>query len=169
MIPAIAAAARVLAAGSTRAIAASSRVLAGAGLRLGAITARVAVRLGNSARLMFKPKRVAGKQAVLRVNARKAIKKLDRFEEIIEEVTKDALPIMKANTARDTGYARRNTKYDRSSKSLIATYEYATYLDRPNYQKNNVSAEGRQHGITKPTKKWIEKEIVKRVKRELGR
>lgn len=167
MIPVIAAAARVVAVGSARVVAVTARGLASAGLKLGALAARLATRVGVSAKTMFTPK---GKK-VMSVKAKGALKKLDRFEQIVQEVTKDALPVMIANTARAPGpkggNAKRSTKY--KNGTLIADYNYATYIDKPNYQKNNVSAEGRKHGITKPTEAWIKKEIQRRVKKELGR
>ena len=166
MLPVVAVAARAVGAGVLRTSAVVARGLTLATLRLTSLTARMVGRLGTSARSMFTPK--AGK-AIIQVKAKKALHKLDRFEAIIQEVTKDALPIMKANTARVTGKARKGTKYNSSTNTLYNDVSYSVHLDKPNFQKSDVSAEGRQHGITKPTKKWIEKEIVKRVRRELGR
>jgi len=168
MIPVIAAAGRVLAVGSSRAIVASARVLARGGVALGGITARLATRLSVASRAMFTSTKGRTKP-IFRFKAKKALDKLDRFEEIIDEVMQSALLEMTKNTARQTGYAHSKISYDDKTLTLHADYDYASMLNRPRYQKNNVSPMGREQGFGRPTEQYIKKEIVRRVKRELGR
>tara|TARA_R110001606_G_scaffold6149_5_gene27732 strand:- start:654 stop:1169 length:516 start_codon:yes stop_codon:yes gene_type:complete len=171
MLPAIALIGRGAAVVVARSGLALGRGMALAGSQLGRLSMQLGAKFGASVKTMFAP---AGKK-IISVNSKKALTKLSRFEKIIQEVNKDALPIMRRNTAmalksskgHKRGHAKRNTVY-RGGK-LIADYDYATHIDKPYFQKNNVSAEGRVHGITEPTVKWIEKELKRRIKKELGR
>lgn len=171
MLPVIAVIGRGAATVIARSGLALGRGMAVAGSHLGRLSMRLASKFGASVKTMFTPD---GK-GVIRVNSKKAFKKLDRFEALIDEVTKDAVPVMRANTARALksskghrrGHAKRNTVY--KGGKLVADYDYATHIDKPYFQKNDVSAEGRVHGVTAPTVKWIEKELKRRIKKELGR
>lgn len=168
-LPLIAGVVRVLGAGliriSARSVVALRVALRRGGLQLSRQYARAIATFSNSAATTFKPK--SGKP-IINVNVSKALKKIDSIEPIIEDVMKDALIQMKSHTAKVKGYARNNTKL-KNKTTLTANYEYAQYLDRPNFQKSNVSIQGRKLGFSKPTEEYIRKEIKSRIKRKLGK
>ena len=154
-----------LARATTVSVARLATVARSGATRLGVAYGRLIATFGNSARTLFKGK--TGKPAV-RVDARRALLKLQRIDGIIEEVFKDALPEMKRHTAKRSGYARNNQRLV-GKTTLNSSAEYSSYIDRSNFQKNKVSPEGRKYGFSKPTKDFITKEIKSRIKKELGR
>jgi len=155
----------VIAAGVARiaagAVAATARVLGAGAVRLAGSLGRMTGSLGRSVSRFFGG---AGRK-LIKFNARKAFKKLDRFEDILEEVKKDAVVYAKAQTSKVSGNARRNTKY--KNKEITLDYSYATYIDVPGVQRRDHG--GNPAGISKPTEKWIKKELLRRIKQELGR
>jgi hypothetical protein len=168
-LPLLAGVVRVIGAGLTRvgarSVVALTSALRRGGLQLSRQYARAIALFGRTAATTFKPK--SGKP-IVNVNVSKALRKIDSIEPIIEDVMEDALVQMKSHTAKVKGNARNNTKL-KNKTTLTADYEYAQYLDRPNFQKSNVSIQGRKQGFSKPTEEYIIKEIKSRIKRQLGK
>lgn len=158
MLPVIAGVARVVAGGVARAgLVAATRIAGGLAIAargLGATVARMTRGIGAQTARTFA-------RAKVKVEARKAIKKLDSIEPIVEEVMRDALVFMKQHTPKDKGNARRNTVL-KGKKTLIADYPYAERLD-------NGWSKQAPNGFSKQTKKYIETEIKRRIKKELGK
>jgi len=164
-------------AGIGRVVAGSiGRVTVVAVTRLGAVAKRGSTKLlaaygrlvskyGKSARTFFRGK--GGKKPV-RVNTKRALMKIQNIEQIIEKVFQDALPEMRRHTAKRSGTLRGSQRLEGKYK-LRSDATYSSYVDKPNFQKNDVSAEGKKFGFSKPTKDFIKREIKSRIKKELGR
>ncbi len=164
VIPVILARVGVGVARGTVVAASRAAVVARAGaLRLGGMMGQAITRFGQSARKMFKGR--ASARAVVKANVKQAILKLDKIEDIIAEVVKDAVPVMQNNTSKRTGYARGHVR-QRDRYRIKADYKYASYLDKPGVQLR--SSDGNPAGFTKPTEDFIKKEIKRRIKKELG-
>lgn len=175
-LPVIAGVIRVAGAGLSRVAIRSAtvaiRTMARTTAAIGARLAGTASTMGRTTQRMFKVK--------TRVDAKKAIHKLNKIDYIVQEVMQDAEAVMRKNTSKRSGYARNHTDYkgsyarNRDSKSIIAgigkyqvvgDYNYAEYIDKPGVQL--ASSKGNPKGITGPTNEWIRKEIKNRIKKEL--
>lgn len=86
------------------------------------------------------------------------VKRLDKIQKVLDpkKLAQEAYKVFKANTAIDTGNARRNTTLQ--GDEIHASYPYAKRLDQG---WSNQFPEG----MSKPTKKHISDYI----KKELGK
>ena len=152
-----------IARGTVVAGAGAARVARAGALRLSARMGGLITKYSLSAKKFFRGK---SNKATVRVRFKKAMMKLDRIDDIVQNVIKDAVPVMQKNTSKVSGYARGHVR-QRGPYRIKAEYKYASYLDRPGVQLS--SSDGNPAGFTKPTEDYIKKEIKRRIKKELGR
>ena len=149
--------------GAIKAGTGAGAVLKAGALRLSAKMGGAITKYSLSAKKFFKGK---SNKPTVRVKFKKALMKLDRVDNIVQDVIKDAVPVMQKNTSKRSGYARGHVR-QRGPYRIKAEYKYATYLDRPGVQLS--TSDGNPAGFTKPTEDYIKKEIKRRIKKELGR
>tara|TARA_R100001086_G_scaffold96385_2_gene47929 strand:+ start:1938 stop:2288 length:351 start_codon:yes stop_codon:yes gene_type:complete len=105
---------------------------------------------------------------------KRKIKKLLKF--VKKRLPKKALQEFKANTPKESGFARRNTKLKESRRKFTITgdYDYSGVLDRGLYPNPPKAGTGKTSGgyskkapdgMVKPTSDFVDKEIKKYIRR----
>lgn len=105
---------------------------------------------------------------------RKKIKQLEKY--VNRRLPSETLSEFKANTPRDKGSARRNTKLKkkRNEFTIIGDYDYSGVLDRGLYPDPPKAGKGKTRGgystqapkgMVDPTLKFVEKQVKAFIKR----
>ena len=99
--------------------------------------------------------KIAGRGgASLRVNATKALKKLDKMTDFPDDIIEKGYDVFYEETPVDKGNARRNTKLNKRKGAIQANYPYAKRLDE-GYSKQSPQ------GMSKPARKAMGKHADK--------
>ena len=97
----------------------------------------------------------------IQVDTKEFDKLVQRAEEEIREIPRDAYLFFKQSTPYRKGNARRNTRLV-NGDTIVAAYPYAERLDE-GYSKKAPA------GMTEPTEKYIEKTLVPNALRRIDR